>query len=207
MTSRVVVFACGDPLRGDDSVAHVACRALPPEALARVDIKLVGALQPEYLRDLPAGVRAVIVDAVVGPSPGQIVEMLLSEMSGRAESVITTSTHQLPLDEVVALAQLLRDEPVQGRFVGMGIELVEVGEHVTPSVESSLAALTAAVARAVAELDPGDRDRAREGHRVGGVGAGPRPLASPPCASIRSPSASQSSASTSASSSRSRRGS
>ena len=30
-TSHVVVFACGDPLRGDDSVAPRACKALPPE--------------------------------------------------------------------------------------------------------------------------------------------------------------------------------
>jgi len=155
-TSRVVVFACGDPLRGDDSVAHLAVEALPPEALARADVKLVGALEAEYLRDLPAGVRAIVVDAVVGPPPGEIVEMALIEMSGRAKRVVTTSSHQLPLDEVVAISQLLRDEPVVGRFIGMGIESVEIGEHATPSVEASIPALTAAIASAVAQLDPGD---------------------------------------------------
>ena len=87
----VVVFACGEPLRGDDSVAHVACRALPAEVLARADVKLVGALEAEYLRDLASGVRAVIVDAVVGPAPGEIVEIPLLEMSGRGASVVTTS--------------------------------------------------------------------------------------------------------------------
>ena len=152
----MVVFACGDPLRGDDSVAPRACTSLPPETLARADVKLIGALEAEYLRDLPPGVRAVIVDAVVGPPAGELVEMDLADMSGRAQKVVTTSTHQLPLDRVVALAQLLRDEPVVGRFVGVGIESVAIGEEPTASVEASIPLLRDAVARAVAELDRGD---------------------------------------------------
>ena len=151
----VVVFACGDPRRGDDSVAPIACKSLPPEALARADVKLIGALQPEYLRDLPAGVRAVIVDAVVGPRAGELVEIDLAELSGRAERIVTTSTHQLPLDQVVALAQLLRDEPVVGRFVGVGIDAVAIGEEPRSSVAEAIPALRDAVARAIAELDPG----------------------------------------------------
>jgi hydrogenase maturation protease len=153
---RVVVFACGDPLRGDDSVASIACRSLPPATMARAAVKLIGALEPEYLRDLPAGVRAVIVDAVVGPAPGEIVEMDLAEMSGRAQKVVTISGHQLPLDQVVALAQLLRDEPVVGRFVGLGIEAVAMGEEPRASVADAIPALRDAVARTVSELDPGD---------------------------------------------------
>jgi hydrogenase maturation protease len=149
-SSRVVVFACGDPLRGDDSVASLAVRQLPPEALARAEVKLVGALEPEYLRDLPAGVRAVIVDAVVGPAPGEIVSMDLAEMSGRAATVVTISSHQLPLDKVVALAQLLRDEPVEGCFVGVGIESVSIGEELSGAVTAAIPALRDAVARAVA---------------------------------------------------------
>ena len=144
-TRRVVVFACGDPLRGDDSVAHVACRALPPAALARADVILTGALEPEHVRGLAAGTRAIVVDAVVGPAPGELVEMELEEMGRYAESVVTTSTHQLPLDQVVAIGQLLRDEPVMGRFVGLAIESVEVGREPGGSVAASVADLTAAV--------------------------------------------------------------
>lgn len=150
---EVVVFACGDPLRGDDSVAHVAVRALPPETLARADVKLIGPMQPDYLRDLPAGVRAVIVDAVVGVPAGSVVQMRLSEMSGRAATLVTASSHQLPLDEVVALAQLLRDEPVRGWFVGLGIESVAPGETLSSSVAAALPSLTEAVAVAVTDLD------------------------------------------------------
>lgn len=153
---RVVVFACGDPLRGDNSVAPLACTSLPPETLARADVKLVGALEVEYLRDLPAGVCAVIADAVVGPPAGQLVEMDLADLNGRAERIVTTSTHQLPLDQVVAIAQLLRDEPVVGRFVGIGVEAVAIGAEPTSSVAASVPALRDAVARAVAALDVRD---------------------------------------------------
>jgi hydrogenase maturation protease len=148
----VVVFACGDPLRGDDALAFQACTTLPPDALARAEVRLVGALQPEYLRDLPPGVRAVIVDAVLGPAPGSLVQIELVELSGRAQPVVTTSSHQLPLDQVVALAQLLRDEPVEGRFVGVAVASVSAGEGLTPPVAGAVPQLRAAVARAIVEL-------------------------------------------------------
>ena len=149
---RVVVFACGDPLRGDDSVAPLAVKGMAAEVIEGVDVRLVGALEAEYIIDLPPGARVVIVDAVVGPPPGEIVEMDLAEMSGRATQVVTTSTHQLPLNKVVALAQLLRDEPVTGRFVGIGIETVSQGAALSHPVEDALPALRKAVARAVETL-------------------------------------------------------
>jgi len=152
MTPGVVVFACGDPLRGDDSVGPIAVMGLSAELIEGAEVRIVGALEAEYLIDLAAGVRAVIVDAVVGPPPGDIVEMDLAEMTGRAQEVMTTSTHQLPLDEVVAIAQLLRDEPVVGRFVGVGIEAVAIGEEPTASVEGAIPALRDAVAAAVEAL-------------------------------------------------------
>ena len=78
--------------------------------------------------------------------------MDLADMSGRAQKVVTTSTHQLPLDQVVAIAQLLRDEPVEGRFVGVGIEAVAIGEEPSSSVADAVPALRDVVARAVESL-------------------------------------------------------
>ena len=147
-----MVFACGDPLRGDDSVAPVAVSGLPSGAAALAEVRVVGALEAEHLVDLPAGVAAVIVDAVVGPEPGAIVELSLAELGARAARVITTSTHQLPLDRVVALAQLLRDEPVMGRFVGVGIEAVTEGAELSEPVAGALPAFRVAIARAITDL-------------------------------------------------------
>lgn len=151
-TSRVVVFACDDPRRGDDSVATLACTSLPAPTRALADIKLIGPMEAEYIRDIPPGVRAVIVDAVIGSPPGEIVEVDLFEMSGRPEAIVAVSTHKSPLDQVVAIGQLLRDEPVIGRFVGIAIEAVETTAPSSGSVDDAVRVLRAAVARAVAEL-------------------------------------------------------
>lgn len=151
-TRRVVVFACGDPGRGDDSIAGRAVACLPAQTLALADVRIVGALEPEYLVDLPAGTAVVIVDAVVGVPPGRIVELDLADLGARAERVMAASTHQLPLDKAVALAQLMRDEPLEGRFVGVGIESVSPAEELAEPVLVALPALRAVIADAVRSL-------------------------------------------------------
>jgi hydrogenase maturation protease len=149
---RVVVFACGHRLRGDDSIGLSAVEGLPDDALGGAQVRPVGALAPEQLVDLEAGTRVVIVDAVAGPEPGRIVELDLASLTSErlvAERVVATSSHQLPLDRVVALAQLLRDEPLEGRFVGIGIGAVAPGAGPGAAVLAALPAFRAAIERAL----------------------------------------------------------
>ena len=148
----VTVFACGDPLRGDDGVGPTVARALSSQILAMADMRVVGALEPEHLTQLPASTRVVIVDAVVGPPAGTIVELDLGALARQARRVTTTSSHQLPLDRVVALAQTLRDEPLEGCFVGVAIGSVAIGSGIGEEVRAALPALQDAMARAVESL-------------------------------------------------------
>jgi hydrogenase maturation protease len=154
MSGPIVVFACGDELRGDDGVAPVAVRALPAAIAAGVDVRVLGAVAVEDLVALPPGTKVVIVDAVVGPPPGQVVELDLAALPAgatdpAAPALVTTSSHQLPLGEVLALATLLRDAPVDGRFVGIGIRSVAFGGELSGPVADALPALTDAVSRAI----------------------------------------------------------
>jgi hydrogenase maturation protease len=146
---RVVVFACGDALRGDDSAALLAVRGLPPEIVALADVRVVGALHPEMLVGLPDGTRAIIVDAVTGLRCGEFLAMDLDELGDRSGRVVTTSSHQLSLDRVVALAQLLRDQPLEGRFIGIGIEAVTLGEGPGHAVTEAIPAFGEAIAQAI----------------------------------------------------------
>jgi hydrogenase maturation protease len=160
MSGRIIVLACGDELRGDDGVALAAVGALPPAVLAHAEVRIVGAVAVEDLVALPVGSRVVIVDAVAGPAPGQLVELELAALHGRASdlaapgvpAVSPTSSHQLPLPEVVALAGLLRDAPLEGRFVGVGIGSVAFGSGLSEPVAAAVPALTEAVARIVRAL-------------------------------------------------------
>jgi hydrogenase maturation protease len=150
--ARVTLYACGDPLRGDDALGHVLAASLSPQVLALAEVRVVGALEPEHLTAMPLGARVIIVDAVVGPPAGTIVELDLGALASQARRVTTTSSHQLPLDRVVALAQALRDEPLEGCLVGVGIGSVAIGRGIGEEVRAALPALQDAVARAVESL-------------------------------------------------------
>jgi hydrogenase maturation protease len=150
---EVLILACGDELRGDDGLAAAAVRGLPAATLARADVRVVRGLAIEDLVALPAGCRLVIVDAVAGPPAGELVELDLAALSEHAATVVSTSTHQLPLHDVVALAGLLREDPLGGCFVGLGVGSVTFGTELSEPVAAALPALREAIARAVRAID------------------------------------------------------
>jgi hypothetical protein len=148
----IVVFACGDPAHGEhDSIAIAACKGLPADALERIDLKLVGPMRPEYLRDLSPGTHVIIADTVAG-THGEIADIALIDLVGRETPLEASSTPDPPLDDVVAMAQLLRDTPLRGRFIGLATDAVDL------SAEPDLAAvetLRSAVAGDIGRLDEG----------------------------------------------------
>ena len=124
--AQIVVFACGDPAHAEhDSVAIAACKGLPPDVLARIDLKLTGPMRAEYLRDLSAGTFVIIADTVTD-ADGEVIEVPFVELVGREDPLIASSTTDQSLDEVVSMAELLRDEPLRGRFVGLGVTEVDL---------------------------------------------------------------------------------
>ena len=163
----LVVFACGDPAHAEhDSVAIAAAAGLPADVLGRVDLKLTGPMRPEYLRDLAPDTRVVVADTVVladavadadtvvgadtaGVS-SEIVRLSLLELSGRQEPLAASSTVDPPLDEVVAMGQLLRAEPLRGYFVGLTVAGVDLS---APPDEAQVGRLREALARVISELD------------------------------------------------------
>jgi hypothetical protein len=124
--AQVVVFACGDPAHAEhDSVAIAACKGLPPDMLERVDLKLTGPMRAEYLRDLSTGSFVIIADTVTDAA-GEVIEVPFLELVGREVPLTASSTPDQSLDEVVSMADLLRDEPLRGRFVGLGVTEVDL---------------------------------------------------------------------------------
>jgi len=150
----IVVFACGDPAHAEhDSVAIAACTSLSPELLERIDLKLVGPMRPEYLRDLAPATQVLIVDTLA-TSPGEVVEVTLLELSGREEPLAASSTPDPPLDEVVAMGQLLRETPLAGWFVGLGVPSVDVRHPPDPAAVASLRAVVTRTLATITGADP-----------------------------------------------------
>jgi len=183
MTPRVPIFVCGEPARGDDAAGFAAVELLPPGLLDRVDVVAAGQLDLLLLLDLPAGSPCVVVDAVAGLRPGEVWVRPLATLVDRARAAGSggpaagsggrgpgnggrgpgnggrgpepRSSHELPLEQVLALAATLREAPPAGTFVGIGGSCWDVGAGLTPAVAAALPAFAAAIAAAVDELSGG----------------------------------------------------
>ena len=152
----IVVFACGDPAHGEhDSVAIAACTSLPAKLLERIDLKLVGPMRPEYLRDLAPGTHVVIADTVPGPA-GHIEVTHFGDLVGREDPFEASSSTVQPLDEVIAMAELVRSEPIRGRFVGLGVEAVDL---TAPPDATAVEQMRTAAAKVIEELAASDEPR------------------------------------------------
>ncbi len=157
---RLIVL--GDRSRGDDAVAyaavHEALATLPEAIRERVDVRETGQLDPADLVEMPPGGAALVVDAVVGVPIGQLVRLPLAEIGPPSKDVpVPRSSHVLPLDQLVALAGVLRGGDPPGLLVGVGASRFGFGEPLSPEVAGAIPALAAAVRveleRLVTELD------------------------------------------------------
>ena len=161
----VVVFACGEPLRGDDGVAHAAVDVLSQRAIGASSVRHVAALGPEDLAGLAEDSTSIIVDAVVGVPPGEIVRMDLVHLP-TPPTMHPTSSHQLPLDMVVGLAKLMGWKP-RGVFLGVGAVDFTHGASLSPEVRRVIPALGDAIATEI--------ERARLEYEAEGVRDGIEP--------------------------------
>jgi len=157
---RILVLACGEASRGDDAAGLLAAAEIrrwiagtaePPgpvrgllQALRdRVDVITIGQLEPDDLLDVAGDDAVVVVDAVRGVEPGSIVRRPLVDLA--AGGPTPRSSHMLPLQDVLGLAQTLRGSLPRGVFVGLGGSVFELGAAPSRPVLQGLVAFAAAV--------------------------------------------------------------
>ncbi len=156
MISRVPIFVCGERARGDDAAGFAAVDLLPAELRDRIEVIPAGQLDILLLMDLPAETPCIVVDAVAGLRPGEIWICPLATLVDRDRTMRAAgraaeprSSHELPLEQVIALAATLRDAPPNGTFVGIGGRCFDVGSPLTAPVAAALLAAVAAIVAAV----------------------------------------------------------
>ncbi|MET0772008.1 MAG: hydrogenase maturation protease [Candidatus Limnocylindrales bacterium] len=152
--TRVVVFACGEPMRGDDGAGPGSVARLSETALAVAEVRTCRSLSAEDLLSLPDDVQVVVVDAVTGPPPGTVVREPLAALDGVALPWAPISGHQLPLPATVALARML-GWGGSGTFLGVGAGSFGLGEGLSDPVAAALPALIAAIEAEVSALAAG----------------------------------------------------
>lgn len=145
-TVRLVV--CGNADRGDDGVALAAAAtllpALPSTIAPKLEVRRCPDLRTEDLIDLPEGMQALIIDAVLGLSPGEVVRMPLGQLAARP-AFTPRSSHQLPIDLVVGLAGVIRKRPVPGVFIGLSGHRFGYGTPLSRAARAALPAFRQAI--------------------------------------------------------------
>jgi hydrogenase maturation protease len=145
----VEVLACGSLDRGDDRAGLVAAKAVAKVVPDDVRVRTVGQLDIDDLLAVPPGARVVIVDAATGVRGGQIVELPLTGLIGRADGLRPRSSHALAFPEVIGLADLLRGRPLSGHIVAIGGVTFGLGATMSRSVTKALPTFVSAILAAI----------------------------------------------------------
>lgn len=170
-TVRIIV--CGNADRGDDGVALATVAtllpALPPDLQTELEVRRCLELHVEDLVDLPLGVDCLILDAVAGPEPGEVVRMTLHELTERPP-FSPRSSHELPIHLVVALAGIVRDQPVGGAFLGLAGHRFGYGTPLSRVVRAAIPAYRDAIEAELYRL-VGHEHEHRHEHEPAGASA------------------------------------
>ena len=133
----VTVLGVGNPIMGDDGVglellASVQAAFSDP----RVEYVDGGTSGMELLPVIQSARRLLILDAVSGRTPGEVVELPGDQIPRLLAAKL--SPHQLGLLDVFAAARLLGTEPDEVTVIGIVPEFVDVQVGLTPAVSASL---------------------------------------------------------------------
>ena len=153
----VRLLVCGNADRGDDGAALSAIAtllpSLPAAMLERLEVRRCGHLRVEDLLDVPAGEVAVVVDVAVGIAPGHVVTLSIRQIVADAQTPAPRSSHELPIDQVLGLAEVLRSGGLpEGTFIGIGGRRFGYGRPLSRSVRLNMPAFQAAIAAELARL-------------------------------------------------------
>lgn len=153
----VRLLVCGNADRGDDGAALSAVAtllpSLPSAMLERLEVRRCGHLRVEDLLDVPMGEVCVLVDAAMGIAPGHVITVPISEITADTGAPAPRSSHELPIDQVLGLAQVMRAGGLPaGTFVGIGGRRFGYGRPLSRSVRLNMAAFQAAIAAELARL-------------------------------------------------------
>lgn len=140
MTAPVVVFAVGNPSRGDDAIGPVLCgrleKWLENEGLAE-QFELIEdfQLQIEHVIDLQGRALALFIDAGID-TPAPFSFQRIAPVGG-----IAHTTHELPPEAVLQVfRQTEKAEPPPSFTLCVRGEEFELGEPLTAAAESHLEA-------------------------------------------------------------------
>lgn len=153
---RILAFALGNPLRGDDgagpAIAAGLAALVPP-----VEVVEAMELLPEHAEAVAAADGVVFLDAAADGPPGEVRTAPVAPRAARAAVL-----HALLPDDVVGLARALHGRAPPATLVTIAGADFSFGEHLSPEVSAALPAARGAARDAVRAFGPPSRARRSE---------------------------------------------
>jgi hydrogenase maturation protease len=142
----VLIIGYGNTLRRDDGVGAVAARRLvADQRLSGSDVEVQERYQllPEMALDIAEATLVILVDADMRGLPGSIeIQPIDPEVAPRSDADARgqpgASSHHVGGGELVALAVQLTGRRPEVVAVGIGVADTELGEGLSPVVETAL---------------------------------------------------------------------
>jgi hydrogenase maturation protease len=152
-TLRVLV--CGSADRGDDGAALAAIAhilpSLGPAISAHLEVRRCQQLDATDLIDVAPHESCLVLVSVVGVEPGTIVDMPLDALVWGVD-IAPRSSHALPIQQVLGIAEAVRGELPPGRFLGIGGKWFGFGPTRSRALKRGMPAFETAVRAAITAL-------------------------------------------------------
>ncbi|MCL2783152.1 MAG: hydrogenase maturation protease [Propionibacteriaceae bacterium] len=146
---QMTVLGVGNPIMADDGIGLALLAAVqaarPDDRIEYVDGGTGGMELIPVVQDAN---RLLILDAVAGKQPGQVVELTGDQVPRMLSAKL--SPHQVGLLDVFTAARLLGREPSLVKVVGVTPQIVDLSIELSPVVQD---ALDEATAKACAIID------------------------------------------------------
>lgn len=139
--SRAVVIGIGNTFRRDDGIGPAVAETVAAQHHPGVRV-LSCVAEPTAILDAWSGSGlAVLVDAAVGPPPGQVRTTHLDDLA----EPVTVSSHDLSLRQTWELGRALDRAPGEVLVVTIGVADTGHGTGLTPAVAAALPEAVGAV--------------------------------------------------------------
>jgi hydrogenase maturation protease len=127
-----LVFAVGNPSRGDDAVGPLLAARLEAAAVPGVEVLVDFQLQVEHALDLAGRERVIFVDACVD------AEAPFVEREVRADAGFATTSHSLaPAQVLETYRRVTGASPPPSLLLGVRAHHFELGAGLSPDTESA----------------------------------------------------------------------
>ena len=156
----VRILVCGSADRGDDGAALAALAhllpTLSPEIRSRIEVRRCVQLDAADLADVGPNEACLIADTAVGIPAGGVVTLPIAELATRPAGLVPRSSHALPVEQALLVAEAVRGSLPEGSFVGIGGKWFGYGSRFSRAVKANLPALEAAILAEIVRMTGAD---------------------------------------------------